>query len=612
MPPDSRVSACRAMPLDLAQVSASGDAEDYSQSASFLHNDCENDLHPSPTRNHVLSDKVVARASLTSAGKRVARNPEIFRGALAREVLAWCAAVFAENEVGGAAAKEAGDMEVPGVIKSISDGLISDVDASRDEKHIDSDRMFFGTAQATEIDVFISHVWNASRTLKYLALCYFVNMRLAVSCSVAVSCSILVYIVSVYGPYSMGGQMDFLMLWLVYVPIAVFYIMFFFGHTLPLSRGGLMVWLDKMCIHQTRLALKSEGISAVPQFVAKSKQMCVLWNKTYFERLWCCAELATSIVTWGSEEQVIFQPLWLAPWVLITIFLDNFAVGLWQSYVIARIGPGTAWSVSIGNTLAGEGTALSVFLMEVIGVGVSMGTSYLILAIPNLISFDIKMDNHAQMIDMISGFNLASAKCTEESDREIIEESIEELFATSPELGQDPRKAGEQTAIQRFEYFVQNAVRGAVERRVGRSGSMPWSRAAVVFMPLLFTSFVNVLGCDGQPCVDSYQAQGYNSVKDYFVVQILSWGLPLVLIFPTTYPVMLQGMSFASRLQLSKCASTLVNMIVVCLSYYFMAIMSALWCACVINAWLDGSPEYWIGSGSCALLLGLLNWQLFR
>eukprot|EP00928_Gymnodinium_smaydae_P006796 TRINITY_DN1241_c2_g1_i2.p1 TRINITY_DN1241_c2_g1~~TRINITY_DN1241_c2_g1_i2.p1 ORF type:complete len:682 (-),score=125.15 TRINITY_DN1241_c2_g1_i2:79-2124(-) len=51
-------------------------------------------------------------------------------------------------------------------------------------------------------------------------------------------------------------------------------------------------FLDKVCIHQTDVERKRRGIEGLGGFLRNSRQMVLLWDKTYALRLWCVFELA--------------------------------------------------------------------------------------------------------------------------------------------------------------------------------------------------------------------------------------------------------------------------------------------------------------------------------
>ena len=66
-------------------------------------------------------------------------------------------------------------------------------------------------------------------------------------------------------------------------PLLVFLVVYFLGHLWD-SR---CFWFDRICVDQKNASLKLQTIQAIPGFVAQSKKMLVLWDDTYFERLWC-------------------------------------------------------------------------------------------------------------------------------------------------------------------------------------------------------------------------------------------------------------------------------------------------------------------------------------
>lgn len=75
-------------------------------------------------------------------------------------------------------------------------------------------------------------------------------------------------------------------------------------------------WLDRVCVDQDEQDLKLQILQALPGFVAQSTQVLVLWDATYFERLWCNYELAVHAKTCISTDSTQLVPLWMPLWTL--------------------------------------------------------------------------------------------------------------------------------------------------------------------------------------------------------------------------------------------------------------------------------------------------------
>ena len=83
--------------------------------------------------------------------------------------------------------------------------------------------------------------------------------------------------------------------------MAAFFLVLILGQQLAGACGfkSASLWMDKLCIHQTDMDEKAEQLEALPIFLTRSERMLMLWDDTYFERLWCSLE----------AEQVHFETL---------------------------------------------------------------------------------------------------------------------------------------------------------------------------------------------------------------------------------------------------------------------------------------------------------------
>ena len=52
------------------------------------------------------------------------------------------------------------------------------------------------------------------------------------------------------------------------------------------------VFLDKLCIHQTDPERKKKAIQSLGAFLMQSREMVILWDRSYFQRMWCVFEVA--------------------------------------------------------------------------------------------------------------------------------------------------------------------------------------------------------------------------------------------------------------------------------------------------------------------------------
>ena len=82
-----------------------------------------------------------------------------------------------------------------------------------------------------------------------------------------------------------GMSIRMMFLLLLDFPIVLFFLVFFFGQHLTCGVWGPRFWVDRLCVDQTDETTKSEGIAGLPTIVANSRQLLVLWDKSYCERL---------------------------------------------------------------------------------------------------------------------------------------------------------------------------------------------------------------------------------------------------------------------------------------------------------------------------------------
>lgn len=519
-------------------------------------------------------------------------NPALRRAASARAVLAGFGRVFAAHEVKVANAAITDEGLEAAHLARLAEG------EEEEGRHRVEDEAFYGVPEVEQIGVFISHSWSAPRWQKALAMYYYMNVQLAVVSSVLTWIGLMASMVLLYGPTGLGGE-DLLLPLFVGVPMAVFFLAFFCGHHVWTPVADL--WLDRLCIHQSRPALKATGIRALPEIVAGSGRMLVLWSDTYFERIWCNAELATFSAVKAGAAEMDFLPLWFVPWLLSSMTLDVVGVFISNRLFVlipeagelfaARLPDCASWVIS--------------FLAQFTGIGLAFSAGYLCVALPTWHSFCIKLDIHRDMLQQCRSYTLQSAKCSVESDRPIVEELVRDLFLHH----RDP--------VAAFERFMHRGLCAHIEARLGRPQFMPYRICLLVFLPLTFSAAANVWGCDGMPCADAAEAElGKGApVAQQMATNALAWAVGILGIYPTVCPATLSLLAWRRRRLGGGCGGSflrgLLDVLLVCAGYAYMGFHEGL-AAGLINT---ASAQASLGAARgvpwcCAVLvyLSLLAW----
>ncbi|CAE6971381.1 unnamed protein product, partial [Symbiodinium sp. CCMP2592] len=426
-------------------------------------------------------------------------------------------------------------------------------------------RVFEKSTETENVDIFISHSWSAGTRPKFLALCLYFNLGVAVKCSIATWFAVVVLLVSCFGLTGLGGSYLALPC-LVYLPLATFLVVFIFAQQLFGGFswfGGQSVWLDILCVHQTDMARKAEQIAALPTFVAHSSRMLILWDDTYFSRLWCNLELATFVRRCGAEK-LDFVPLWLAPWLLLSVLLDLMTASILE--LLEHVFP--SWSATWAShitlhieSVLGKNPAMLTFATMFI-IWMISGTIYLPVSMPSFFSFRTKLRGHKAMLDQMATFDVRAAECTLSSDRDVIEHQVKDLFSDVPAkiLSSDSDDTGEiyiprfmppdspssacYDPLDRFNDYVRGTVRKFVMAQIGDELHVPFPMCLAASLPMIFYSSVSVLACENGPCEQTARLSGCGSVAEYMALQAGGWALCILTAFPLTFPVLLRMIKF--------------------------------------------------------------------
>ncbi|CAE7483627.1 unnamed protein product [Symbiodinium sp. CCMP2592] len=424
---------------------------------------------------------------------------------------------------------------------------------TREQMQNVGDTLFHASVETNNVDLFISHSWSAGRWEKFLALCLYLNLHMAVASCMVIWILILVLMISSYGVFGLGGS-RLLLPCFVYLPMVCFFIVFFFGQQLSFGLCSPSVWIDRLCIHQTDLELKADQIKSVPTFVARSSRMLVLCDGSYFERLWCNLELAT-FARYGGVDKVDVLPLWLAPWLLYCISLELLSAHLMDvsQVVFPSWMPACSRHVmGLLEMLLGDNPMMLRFVGWLV-IWMMQSVTTLPASIPSFFSFCMKIRHHELILDQMADFDVRAAKCSEPSDREAIEKQLKEVFCNQepPTSGAFVVDEGEVKVQQlvhyhgtgnpldRFSAYVRGFLRDIVMMQIGDERYVPWPLCFTACLPMILYSSVNVLGCDNGSCEESARLANM-STTTYVLVCVVGWVLNILLAFPLTYPIMLR------------------------------------------------------------------------
>ncbi|CAE7520866.1 unnamed protein product [Symbiodinium natans] len=426
---------------------------------------------------------------------------------------------------------------------------------------------YFQEAEVTNhVDVFVSHSWAADRWMKHLAMCYFLNFGLSVKVTLA---AVLLSqgIFFIYPEQSISTLfvlvMDF--------PVLAFFLAFFFGQHLTCGRWCPSLWVDKLCIDQTDESAKQRGIASVPTTVSNSSELLVLWDETYFQRLWCNLELSIFARRRGVKH-VLLVPLWLAPWLLSTMLLLYLEGRLMA--IMWSLNPKMGIDVNADDAQAATNVYMYGFqhMLDILEAAPFYALLYLPMIPVSLTAFQAKLDGHATLLADMESFDIRDAKCSVEEDRQAIEMQVAELFSLesssiSRSKSTDSEDAAEETSIltqteadlpapaasrspqheqclNSFNLFVRGSLRDAIIDDWGLETHLPWHICLLAWLPTMLC-LTAVSWC----AIDFYEEMGFTSQKQYLLVAGLELWVCYPICLPLAHPWCLRSLRCVSSTQ---------------------------------------------------------------
>ena len=499
-----------------------------------------------------------------------------------------------------------------------------------------SGSLYDSLPNVSRVDFFISHSWSCPSWIKTLAFCHFLNLDLAIASSF-LACLVAIFVLVLHtGSLSGVAQLQQGTLYasLLCWPMAVFLVAYLCGHA---AVGRTSFWFDRICVDQSNSSVKAQTLQAIPAFVAESTQMLVLWDDSYFERLWCNYELSVHAKTAESPRAMQLVPMWISLWTLSWISL----------YTILNF-------LCIGQKAPplDLDSRRSLF-SSMVGSNFVPSYVYLLTAFPFSWFCIQKLKSHKLMLDQMANFDLRNAKCSVESDRKVIEEQVLQLFdeALEPPMrmafiaGEAPmaqldRLDGEVSedaplvshvsretieeirhitsyptkdeVINQFNTYVRGPLRDSVMNSMGKEDYISFKLCILVSLPWWFQGLILVLGCDGRHCDRSAAYGGYRSVPEYMVTNAAMKLLLAPLVNALSYPVMLKTNHLVSQMAEGMVSQMLLGSACSAVAVFLLDHIGLYLCG-ILMVVVNKYSHVWLAEFVAGLtLLFWATWFLFR
>ncbi|CAK9072165.1 unnamed protein product [Durusdinium trenchii] len=181
--------------------------------------------------------------------------------------------------------------------------------------------LFAKSFVSDQISCFWSHSWHGGRRKKVVTLLTLYNGLPAILCGVLAALVMLVLFTfgSLPGFQRVADSPSDHSAWSLGTGFLVTALVFVFW------RPQQHVFLDRICITESDPQLKAEQILSLAGMLKRSREMLVLWDSSWSDRLWCLFELSAFLKSKADSEhsRLLVTPTFMGPCVVAT-FLGMF------------------------------------------------------------------------------------------------------------------------------------------------------------------------------------------------------------------------------------------------------------------------------------------------
>lgn len=323
------------------------------------------------------------------------------------------------------------------------------------------------------IHTFISHNWAIPRRPKFVALAVHFNLNAALCVVLLVSAVFAALIATEQLPVHQARDWDGAVvnrsIWALVFANAGLFATIFLKHEVMWLFGcnRHVSFLDKVCIPQHDVKLRTAGIKRLGAFLYRSQHMLLLYSDVFLQRLWTVYELAT-FLSLKEDADITVLPLFLPSIVLLFSFsvalvsLVDFIASLsvvQDSFPAWKSAPNAQYAVP------------AVFAGPIVAVTCVLVRRW--------------ARQQAQIRARAGGFSIRSAVCASEDDRMLVQSNVVAFLRDSDER---LRMAPDAAVLDRFDAIVREAVPRAVARATGVVG-IPYQYVMLVFLSRTMIGF---------------------------------------------------------------------------------------------------------------------------
>lgn len=251
--------------------------------------------------------------------------------------------------------------------------------------------VFRHSEEVNVIDAFLSHSWKASSFAKHVALCVYYRWKPSLFAGL---------VAAVLGP--LVCPMRLAPVVQVYIALAVVCGMTALVFTLLVWPTRQMVFLDRACIEQENPQAKTDGIMSLGYFLRFSDRVVVLWDESYFSRLWCVFELAAIMKLGESRGKSRFSNIVMLP------LVHSLMLSVGSLMTISFIAVSRLAALRSGKDIISSMPTWRDRVSEDIAVALLIGLTALV--------FDVPLQNYAQtfrnLLVQSKNFSIGDAGCT--------------------------------------------------------------------------------------------------------------------------------------------------------------------------------------------------------